>query len=78
MEHTETAGVAVTAVRGRAARALAPDRFVVTAVCANGYTGYFPTEKAFREGGYEATASPFTPDIEGEITAALAEAIAKV
>ncbi len=67
-------GEAFTAY-SRAARSLAPSSFVLTAVCANGYTGYFPTAKAFAEGGYEATSSPFTPDIEKQIVDALADAI---
>jgi hypothetical protein len=54
-----------------AARALAPDKFVITAVCANGYEGYFPTEKAFAEGGYEAKSSLFTPTLEKEIVSAI-------
>ena len=53
------------------ARALAPDKFVLTAVCANGYEGYFPTEKAFAQGGYEAKSSLFTPTLEREILTAL-------
>lgn len=59
-------GEAFTAY-GRAVRKMAPDLFVVTAVCANGYAGYFPTAKAFSEGGYEASSSPFTPALEEEI-----------
>ncbi len=31
----------------------------------NGSYGYFPTSKAFSEGGYESSNSPFTPDLEG-------------
>lgn len=52
---------------GYAMRALAPDKFVVCAVCANGYEGYFPTEEAFAQGGYEAKSSLFTPTLEREI-----------
>ncbi len=58
-----------------AVRALAPKQFVMTAVCANGYEGYFPTEKAFAEGGYEAKSSLFTPSLEGEIIGKLREMI---
>lgn len=50
-----------------AMRALVPERFVVTAVCANGYEGYFPTEEAFAQGGYEAKSSLFTPTLEQEL-----------
>ena len=41
-------GEAFTAY-GRAVRALAPEAFVISAVCANGYAGYLPTAKAFSE-----------------------------
>ena len=51
----------------RAAKAVNPDKMLLTFCIANGYGGYFPTAKAFEEGGYEATASPFTPALEGEI-----------
>ena len=59
-------GEAFTAY-GAAMRALAPEKFVVCAVCANGYEGYFPTEEAFAQGGYEAKSSLFTPTLEREI-----------
>ena len=59
-------GEAFTAY-GAAMRALAPDKFVVCAVCANGYEGYFPTEEAFAQGGYEAKSSLFTPTLEREL-----------
>lgn len=69
-------GEAFTAY-GRAVRALVPEAFVITAVCANGYAGYFPTEKAFSEGGYEANASPFTPKLESEILAGFRDMLGK-
>lgn len=62
-------GEAFTAY-GAAMRALAPEKFVVCAVCANGYQGYFPTEEAFSQGGYEAKSSLFTPTLESEIVSA--------
>ena len=62
-------GEAFTAY-GTAMRAIAPEKFVVCAVCANGYEGYFPTEEAFAQGGYEAKSSLFTPTLEQEIIAA--------
>ena len=62
---------------GKAARACAPDKFVVCAVCSNGYEGYFPTKKAFSEGGYEASSSMFSPTLEQEIVAALDDMINK-
>ena len=58
---------------GNAARALLPDKFVVSTVCTNGYQGYFPTAKAFTEGGYEVMSSSFLPTLEGEIISALGE-----
>lgn len=67
-------GEAFTAY-GAAARALAPDKFVLCSVCTNGYEGYFPTEKAFREGGYEPKSSLFTPTLEREILSELADMI---
>ena len=59
-------GEAFTAY-GAAMRALAPDKFVLCSVCSNGYQGYFPTEEAFAQGGYEAKSSLFTPTLEKEI-----------
>jgi hypothetical protein len=55
----------------RAAKALCPDKQVLTMCLAGGCEGYFPTAKAFEEGGYEATYSPFTPEVEGELLATL-------
>lgn len=43
-----------------------PEKTVISVTCANGFEGYLPTEEAFREGGYEATASAFTPDLESQ------------
>ena len=45
----------------------APDKFLLTAVCANGYEGYFPTAEAFAQGGYEAISSLYTPELEQQI-----------
>jgi len=56
---------------GNAVRKLAGDRFAICAVCANGYEGYFPTAKAFAEGGYEVEFSPFTKTVEEELLTAL-------
>ena len=53
--------------RRAAMRELAPEKFLVCAVCANGYEGYFPTEEAFGQGGYEAKSSLFTPTLEREV-----------
>ena len=51
----------------------APDKTVITCTCANGFEGYLPTAAAFREGGYEATASAFTPDLEDQCVGAAVE-----
>ena len=56
---------------GEATRAIAPEKFVICSVCTNGYEGYFPTEEAFDQGGYEAKSSSFSPSLEKEITTAL-------
>ena len=56
---------------GNAVRKLAKDKFTVCAVCANGHEGYFPTEKAFSEGGYEVEFSPFTTSVEKEVLSVL-------
>ena len=50
-----------------------PDKFVISVCCANGFEGYLPTAAAFREGGYEATASAFTPDLEQQCVSAAVE-----
>jgi hypothetical protein len=38
---------------------------------ANGWLGYLPTRKAFAEGGYEVTTSPFTDAAEEDLTKAV-------
>ncbi len=70
-------GEAFTAY-GEAMRKLVPEKFVVCAVCANGYEGYLPTEEAFAQGGYEAKSSLFTPTLEAEILAAAKTIIEKM
>jgi len=34
----------------------------------NGWFGYLPTAKAFTEGGYEPRTSPFTPQVEADLS----------
>jgi len=51
----------------------APGKMVISLTCANGFEGYLPTAAAFREGGYEATASAFTPDLEQQCVDAAVE-----
>lgn len=70
-------GEAFTAY-GQMTRDLAPGKFVVCAVCANGYEGYLPTEKAFQQGGYESKSSLFTPTLESEILASLKQMMDKL
>ena len=65
-------GEAFTAY-GQLVRDIAPDKFVVCAVCANGYEGYLPTEEAFQQGGYEAKSSLFTPCLQQELVDAAKE-----
>lgn len=65
-------GEAFTAY-GNAARAITPDKFVISVVCANGHEGYLPTEKAFLEGGYEPRSSLFTPTLERELLTELSD-----
>lgn len=48
----------------------ASDKTIISVTCANGFEGYLPTEAAFREGGYEATASAFTPELESQCVGA--------
>ena len=70
-------GEAFTAY-GQMTRDLASGKFVVCAVCANGYEGYLPTEKAFQQGGYESKSSLFTPTLESEILASLKQMMDKL
>lgn len=63
---------------GEATRALAPEKFVMNIVCANGYEGYFPTTEAFKQGGYEAASSFFTPTLQEEVMAELSEMFDKI
>ena len=50
-----------------------PHKTVIAACCANGFEGYLPTATAFKQGGYEAISSPFTPSLEeGCVNAAAA------
>ena len=57
---------------------LVPDKFMMTAVCANGYEGYFPTAEAFKQGGYEAIGSLYSPDLEDQIIEALDKTFKKI
>ena len=63
---------------GQKMRDLCPDKFVVSAVCANGYEGYLPTAEAFAQGGYEACSSFYMPTLEAEIVGAAREMLEKL
>ena len=63
---------------GQKMRDLCPDKFVISAVCANGYEGYLPTAEAFAQGGYEACSSFFMPTLEEEIVTAAREMLKKL
>ena len=54
-----------------------PKKTVLTACCANGYEGYLPTAKAFEEGGYEASSSSFSENLERDCVAAVIRMIEK-
>lgn len=46
------------------AHKVAAGKTVFCSCCTNGYEGYLPHARAFEEGGYEASSSPFTPCLE--------------
>lgn len=50
---------------GRRIQENSPLEHTFIASLVNGSNGYFPTEKAFGEGGYETSNNPFTPELEG-------------
>lgn len=55
------------------AQELVPDKFLMTATCANGGEGYLPSKLAFEQGGYEVISSHFTPELEETIIKAAGE-----
>ncbi len=58
-----------------AVRENCPEKYIVAACCANGYQGYLPTKQAFKQGGYEAISSPFSPCLEEDCVAAATKII---
>lgn len=56
----------------------APDKTIISVTCANGFEGYLPTKQAFEEGGYEATASAFTADLERQCVGAALELLKNI
>ena len=59
-----------------------PELFILTACNCNGAQGYFPSASAFEEGGYEVSATNFTPEtpalLQGEAQAKLARHLKKI
>jgi hypothetical protein len=62
----------------RILKELVPDKYVMTAVNTNGYEGYFPTGEAFKQGGYEAISSLYTPDLEEQIIEAVEDMLKNI
>ena len=58
---------------GYIAREGNPDKFVLTATCANGGEGYLPSQQAFEQGGYEVVTSNFTPNLQEDVMKASLE-----
>lgn len=50
-----------------------PEKFIITATCANGGEGYLPSKLAFDQGGYEVISSHFTPSLEEDVMSASIE-----
>ena len=55
-----------------------PEKMIISVTCANGFEGYLPTEEAFSEGGYEATASAFTSNLESQCVSAAVEILKNI
>ncbi len=62
---------------GYIAREACPDKFILTATCANGGEGYLPSTQAFEQGGYEVVTSNFTPNLEKDVMGASLEMLKK-
>lgn len=63
---------------GNTAREMAGGRFTLTLALVNGTQGYLPSEKAFEQGGYEASSSNFTPTLMDETMTATKELLEKI
>ncbi|NMA95738.1 MAG: hypothetical protein GX974_06830 [Clostridiales bacterium] len=50
---------------GRGIQTISPSKHTFVVSLVNGSHGYFPTEDAFAEGGYEVSNNPFTSKLEG-------------
>jgi len=53
---------------GVAVKEKSPFRLTITACCANGYEGYYPTSASFDEGGYEALTSQYVKGTAEQVT----------
>ncbi|MBE6629568.1 MAG: hypothetical protein E7624_01800 [Ruminococcaceae bacterium] len=62
---------------GYIAREAFPEKFVMTATCANGGEGYLPSQQAFSQGGYEVISSHFTDTLEKTVMDASLEMLGK-
>ena len=62
---------------GYIAREAFPEKFMLTATCANGGEGYLPSAQAFAQGGYEVISSHFTPELEKTVMDASFEMLKK-
>jgi hypothetical protein len=62
---------------GYIAREAFPEKFVITATCANGGEGYLPSQQAFAQGGYEVVSSHFTDTLEKTVMDASLEMLGK-
>ena len=62
---------------GYIAREANPDKFVLSATCANGGEGYLPSQQAFAQGGYEVISSHFTDTLEKTVMDASLEMLNK-
>ena len=62
---------------GYIAREKFPEKFIITATCANGGEGYLPSKTAFEQGGYEVISSNFTPNLEETVMGAALDMLNK-
>ena len=60
------------------AQEIVPDKFLITATCANGGEGYLPSKLAFDQGGYEVISSHFTPQLEETVLQAAGEMLKRL
>ena len=60
---------------GRAVKENSKFTLTMPACCANGYEGYYPTQEAYEEGGYEARSSKYVAGTGEQVIAASTELI---